>query len=96
MGDGDCREFHGELAMKNAWRIVTMLGIAGLCGCVSQRSGAPGPVEATASLPSPEEVRAKEEAEARGRRAAFVTGELNWILENATPHADARVSTAPR
>ena len=82
--------------MKSARQFVAVLTFAGMAGCVSQRNGTPEGIEAAASIPSAEEVRAKEDAEARERRRAFVDGELRWILENAKPHADATTAAEPR
>jgi hypothetical protein len=75
--------------MTKRLRLAAALALLATAGCVSQRTGSDAPLEASASVPSPEEVRAKEEAEARERRAAFVDGELRFALEHAAAHPAA-------
>jgi hypothetical protein len=54
--------------------------------CVSAREGGSGgDLAARASVPSPEEVKAREAQEAQVRRREFVEGELRWILETGAP-----------
>jgi hypothetical protein len=57
---------------------------AGAIGCAAPAPSRDAPpIETIASVPSAEEIRTSEDAQAAERRRGFVEAELVWILERA-------------